>query len=147
MERTSMPTRESAQNPPLTSARVLLGTIAATGALALTAVVALAPTKEALLLIGALALPWVTAALTIGLPILIPASASRWLGTTPAPAMRPKSPIRSWRLAGTAAAVALLLLVGLIAQQSAEPTSSSDGATTAQTEPSSQVASVDISAD
>jgi len=147
MERTSMPVRKSAPNPPLTSARVLLGTIAATGALALTAVVALAPTNEALFLIGALALPWVTAALTIGLPILIPTSASHWLGTTPAPAMRPKSPIRSWRLAGTAAAIALLFLAGLIAQQSAESTPAFKSATTSKTGTSAQVASVDISAD
>lgn len=141
MERTAMPIHESAPTPPLTSARVLLGTIAATGALALTAVVALAPTKEALLLIGALALPWVTAALTIGLPILLPTSASNWLGTSPASALPSKSPIRSLRLASTAAAIALLLIAGLIAQQSAESTSASNSATSAK------VASADVSAD
>src|SRR5215208_1128341 len=138
MERSSMSLRESAPDPPLTSARMLLGTIAATGALALTLVVALAPTKEALLLIGALALPWVTAALTIGIPILTPTSAPRWLGTPPAPAIRPQSPIRSWRLAGTAAAIALLLLAGLIAQQSAESTPAFKSATTSKTGTSAQ---------
>ena len=147
MERTSMPRRESAPTPPLTSARVLLGTIAATGALALTAVVALAPTQEALLLISALALPWVAAALMIGLPILIPASASRWLGTSPAPAIHPRNPIRSWRLAGAAAAIALMLLAGLIAQQSAESTPASGIATTADGETAAQIASADISGD
>ena len=88
MDSTTTPNVNAASNQSMTSARVLLGTIAATGALALTAIVAMAPEQETFLLLTALALPWLTVALFVGLHFLIRVAPSRGLHTTPPPAQQ-----------------------------------------------------------
>lgn len=99
MDSTTSPTANAAPNQSMTSARVLLGTIAATGGLALTAIVAIAPEKETFLLLTALVLPWLTVALIIGLHVLIPAAPSRQLHPALPPAQQPQPATGAWGLA------------------------------------------------
>ncbi len=139
MDSTKVPKETSAPNQPMTSVRVLLGTIAATGALGLASVVAMAPTKETFLLVGALSLPWLAAALVIGLPILIPASTPKRLQPAAPRARGFRPAMGTWRLAGAVAALALLLLASVVVQRSGDTSSPAERVAPVQ------VASTDIS--
>ncbi len=117
MERPLARTQETSSATSMTSARALLATIVATGAMALATIFAIAPRAETVLLIGALALPWTAAALALGIVYFNPAALIQ-----PRPArLSPTAPANQskhlGRLAGATIAIAALLLVGLIAQQ------------------------------
>ena len=99
MDSTRTPSSQIALYQSITGARVLLGTIAATGALGLTSVIAFAPETETFLLLGALALPWLAVALMAGLPILIPAAMPQRLSNASPPAQQPQTATGTWRLA------------------------------------------------
>lgn len=137
---TTLLTRVSGQNQ-FSSAGVLLGTIATAGAVGLSVVVAIAPTTEALLLIGALGLPWALLAVAASLSLMstpaqpcvakVHASAQR-VARVPAPALR---------LTVATAAIALLLLASVVAHKAVTDTSAD--ATTARTGTTAQVAAAD----
>jgi hypothetical protein len=88
LDATKNPASQTAPNQSMTGAWVLLGTIAATGALGLTSVIAFAPEPDTFLLLGALALPWLSVAVLASLPILIPAATTSQISAASASGAR-----------------------------------------------------------